>query len=217
MKLTKSLIGLLALSTVLLASCDKKKTEPQKPEPQKPGQTMTGVARAIDYDKWVYFSLAEGKVVSPETPENDLGWDIAFHRYDIRLNCGKSGKGQGGAFKTEHKKDINLVKTIPSEAFKQDELGEIMVKFSMNGGEHESKIEMQGYCPVITGQKVKGKPFASGGWIDITHSAAGPQPKLSHDVYVIKDAKGKAYAISFTDFEDEYAKKPVVKFVYRAL
>lgn len=45
-------------------------------------------------DNWIYFSFSEGKVLSginESNRANDLTWDIAFYRYNVRTNGGKSG------------------------------------------------------------------------------------------------------------------------------
>ncbi len=51
---------------------------------------------ASDATSWVYLDLEDG-VVTPATPETDLGWDIALRRTEVRTNSGASGAGLGGA------------------------------------------------------------------------------------------------------------------------
>ena len=53
---------------------------------------------ASDWDEWVYVNLAIGAVVNPENPHNNMGWDIACHRYHFRTNSGLAGVGNGGAY-----------------------------------------------------------------------------------------------------------------------
>jgi len=57
---------------------------------------------ATAYDKWVYFSFEKGAILEQNSPVDasieGKDWDIAFHRWDIRLNSGESGKGEAGAF-----------------------------------------------------------------------------------------------------------------------
>nr|WP_221410853.1 HmuY family protein [Ornithobacterium rhinotracheale] len=54
---------------------------------------------AKSYDKWTYYSIEQGKEVAVENPKESLAWDIAFHRGDVKLNGGASGKGKGEAIK----------------------------------------------------------------------------------------------------------------------
>ena len=51
-----------------------------------------------DADNWTYLNLYIGAIVYPTSPDNNLGWDLAFHRYHIRTNSGLSGAGNGGAY-----------------------------------------------------------------------------------------------------------------------
>ena len=54
---------------------------------------------STSYDDWVYINLYLGTVVDPgESPEENLGWDIACQRYHFRTNSGLSGNGFGGAY-----------------------------------------------------------------------------------------------------------------------
>lgn len=72
-----------------LAGCTDSIEEP------KPALEIKSVQiDARSYSDWVYFSFDKGEVVTinPTTFSTDLSWDIAFHRNDVRLNCGASGK-----------------------------------------------------------------------------------------------------------------------------
>ena len=51
-----------------------------------------------DVDNWTYLNLYIGAIVYPTYPDDNLGWDLAFHRYHIRTNSGLSGSGNGGAY-----------------------------------------------------------------------------------------------------------------------
>ena len=59
---------------------------------------------ASDWDEWVYINLSlalingVGVVDPGESPEDNLGWDIACKRYHFRTNSGLSGNGNGGAY-----------------------------------------------------------------------------------------------------------------------
>jgi hypothetical protein len=46
---------------------------------------------ASDSTVWIYFDLASGIIVEPETPEDSTEWDLKFQRYDIGVNGGVNG------------------------------------------------------------------------------------------------------------------------------
>lgn len=114
----------LALSACFV-SCDKDKDSPAVSQET----VKNAVVDASDYAKWVYFSLEKGEIVqlTNEEAKTSLDWDLAFHRYDIRTNSGKSGQGQGGAARTTLT-DIKAKATMP-ESFVTDELHDITIKF----------------------------------------------------------------------------------------
>src|SRR3712207_5184194 len=97
---TLSLISALGASLFLAISCKPHTPIPETPEQQKDFIVKHLTVNASDYTKWVYVNFAEGKVVDVETPETDLSWDIALHRYDFKTNGGTSGKGKGAAYET---------------------------------------------------------------------------------------------------------------------
>ncbi|MBD3165129.1 hypothetical protein GF324_00865 [bacterium] len=49
---------------------------------------------ATAYDAYAYLSLADGEVVTVNDPMNDNGWDLAFSRYNGKLNGGISGSAE---------------------------------------------------------------------------------------------------------------------------
>ena len=61
------------------------------------------IINSTDYDNWVYINLSLGSVVDPgDSPEDNLGWDIACQRYHFRTNSGLSGPGDGGAYMADN-------------------------------------------------------------------------------------------------------------------
>ena len=101
---------LVALATLTLGvtSCGKETPDPVK----------NVVVNATAYDQYVYFSFEQGKVVKTakyddEAIKKDKGWDIAFHRYELRTNSGLSGEGDGGAYEVGVQ-DIRQAVTIPA-------------------------------------------------------------------------------------------------------
>ena len=101
---TRFFLALIATSLVLgVASCRPNQTPKPGPTPtpnppaQEEVKGLKGYVDASKYEKWVYYSLKDNKEVEVSDYKNSDAWDIAFHRFDIRLNCGESGKGNGAA------------------------------------------------------------------------------------------------------------------------
>ncbi len=97
MKKAVLFIFVFALLSFGFQSCDKD---------DDPKPITTVIVNEVDnidasaYDKWIYISFKEAKTVGTsevDETRSGLDWDIAFHRWDIRLNCGNSGSGKGGA------------------------------------------------------------------------------------------------------------------------
>ena len=65
-------------------------TEADLPEEM---ETADYTVDATDSETWVYFDLATGSEVVPDTPEDSLDWDLKFQRYEIAVNGGVSGTG----------------------------------------------------------------------------------------------------------------------------
>lgn len=211
-----------AAMAIAFTSCEPKQEpnnpnpnpDPQKPQEQKMiAKTMT--IDATDYAKWVYVSLKKGEVVNVTNPKEDLNWDIAFHRYDVRLNGGFSGKGKGAAvkanIKSKKKTPLKDAGNAPAEGWMADVEADVTVSFNPGGGNHASKIERQGLNEVISGKKKGGLPV--GGWVDVT-MVMGPAYKYSYDIYFVKLADGSVARIKLTDFFDAKIKPGYVTFSY---
>ena len=83
--------------------------------------TMTINASDWDIDNWTYLNLYIGAIVYPDSPEENLGWDIAFHRYHIRTNSGLSGSGNAGAYidsvNTWNDSSYDFFSIVPDNSF----------------------------------------------------------------------------------------------------
>ncbi len=62
------------------------------PAPLGPGEHLLTID-ATDENDWRYVDLARGTVVN----DASAGWDIAFRRFEVRVNGGAGYAGQGGA------------------------------------------------------------------------------------------------------------------------
>lgn len=139
------------------------------------------------FDKWVYFSFEQGKEVTITDPKQDLGWDMAIHRSDIKLNCGKSGKGKGGAVDAGTQ-DFRAVTTIPQTGYTTDTEAKIVLK--MGATEEVTVYETDG----SRNETLSGA---------ITSTGMPPTYKLSNKVYVIKTASGRHLKIKFTSYTND--------------
>ncbi|PCH71321.1 MAG: hypothetical protein COC06_01410 [Bacteroidales bacterium] len=139
---------------------------------------------ATAYDKWVYFSFETGEIVgetSVEEKKSGLDWDIAFHRWDIRFNCGESGTGEGGALLSEG----NVAKTGWDAIIEAPESG-----YSVD--EKLSAIKVYGQPPVTVdvGRSKIITGDTDGTWVVFSHTN-GPSYDITNQIFVVKTANGK--------------------------
>ena len=117
----KFLAPVLLTGLVAFTSCSKDDNKTPTPTPPTPQNTVKEVKNlnASDEQKWVYFSFETGTIVEVTNPKTTDNWDIAFNRYHVKTNSGTSGKGQGGAVRTEGK-DFAALKTAPTTGYLAD-------------------------------------------------------------------------------------------------
>jgi len=187
-------IGLFII--IAFVACDKEDITEEPTEEVKTLEFTT--SRTTDYgDDWIYFSFKEGKevTVAEASHATDLTWDIAFNRYNIRTNSGKSGNGKGGAFDAG-KVDFETVVTAPAAGYTVD-------------GDYEISDVGTGFPPptkVSTANTVLCKAIAF----------SGPPPAYtpSDHVYIVKTADGKYTKVIFTSFYDDKGNSGFFSFKY---
>ncbi len=186
MKYLLKTLGLLFISSfVLLLACEKDKPV------EKTGKSVTIDSRA--YDKWVYFSFSKDQVVDIEDFSNSYDWDIAFHRFDVRLNCGTSGPGQGGAYNAGQV-DFESIAEAPESGY------------SLN--DSISIIEESGVWEYTN---VPGDTIISS-WL--TFSGPPPAYNINNNIYVIKTADGKYAKIWLKDYYNDDSQTGYVTMEY---
>lgn len=123
----KVLLVTLGLSLSFFTACSSGE---DKPETTGTLEVKSVQIDARSYEGWVYFSFESGSEVEIDTENfsESLEWDIAFHRNDVRLNCGESGNGLGGAYTTD-KTNLSEVFTAPESGYVVDGMKSIMTKF----------------------------------------------------------------------------------------
>lgn len=192
-----------------LSSCG---SDEPNPAPAPEAMTKTVTVDATKYENWQYFSFAKGEVVTVADPKNDLNWDMALHRYDVRLNCGESGKGKGGAI-FSGTIEMNEAVAVPAEGYAVDILGKITTVFEMGPDGHNIQSEEQGFSEVITGKK-NAQGSSLGGWLDFSHGAMGPTYKITKKVFFVRGADGQVAKVQFTDYQNAELEKGFITFTY---
>jgi hypothetical protein len=146
--------------------------------------------QATAYDKWTYFSFEKGTVVGSfdvEQKRESLDWDIAFHRWDIRLNCGKSGSGKGGALLVDGKvakTGWDALTEAPENGYEVDGTLEVTKKMAQMGKPEKATV---GASNVITGNMMK-----KGTWMTMSYMGQGVRTyEYSNQIFVVKTADGK--------------------------
>ncbi len=170
---------MLALALFGFQSCEDKDTD--KPESKLKQGEITVDASA--FDKWVYVSLETGKEVSKEDVAGKRAgkdWDIAFHRYNVRLNCGKSGEGKAGAYLAPDKigkAGWDAITEAPAAGYGVDAMTKVVSKYQMPAPTFADVAA----SPVITGG-------AKGTWVK--SEGMPPAYVVSNQIFIIKTAKG---------------------------
>ena len=188
--------ALLCLSlAIVLGSCEKNETDTPKEDLKEVEFTTS---RKTNYgDDWVYFSFSQGKEVTVAEGQHktDLSWDIAFNRYNVRTNGGKSGSGKGAAY-AAGKVSFGSVVEAPASGYVVDTDFEISdvgsgfpppTKMSTANPELSKAIGFTGPPPVYTPNEV---------------------------VYVVKAADGKYAKVIFTSFYDTKGNSGFMTFKY---
>ncbi len=188
-------------------SCQDKDDE--KPKTQLKTGNVT--VDATDYAKWVYVSLETGKVVGTsefDKTRSDNDWDIAFHRYDVRLNGGKSGSGKAGAYLAPGKKGKpgwDEIVTAPATGYVADKVMKMMKSPAMP----PKFFDVSG-SPVITGG------MGQGTWVNFKHDQKQGTAvyTVTNQIFVIKTAKGKYGKLWLKQYVDANKKGGHISFKY---
>lgn len=166
-----------------------------------PAPLVNAIVKEVDdidasgYTEWVYFSFEKGETVGTsglEETRSGTDWDIAFHRWDVRLNCGNSGSGQGGALLIEGAKaktGWDALVVAPETGYQVD--GTVM-----------ATKDVSSMPPVVISvpgsETIKGGSVNSetgelpGTWMNMTgYGQMGPNYEVTDQIFVVKTADGK--------------------------
>lgn len=192
----KSIFLALGLLVLAAAACEKPeqdsktdqdaKTEQDSKPEQKKGQLSlkTNELDVKSWDKWIYFSLKDNKVVEVTDPMTDTKWDLGFHLFDLKTNGGESTScgAKGAAAKTEYT--------------------EIKEGIKVDGVEWVTDVKGIGVLWDMMGSKDTKEPINTSLTNNIIKMGKGMPPSLeaSQKVWLIKDAEGKVVAFRVKSF-----------------
>lgn len=207
-----SLISTLGVSLFLTISCRPHTPIPETPEQQKDFIVKHLTVDASDYTKWVYVNLAEAKIVEIETPETDLGWDIALHRYDFKTNGGTSGRGKGAAYETSQTSLVDKSPAVPEDQWVVDREGLLLMMFGGMGGKREYKKQSANFL-------LSSEPKGDGqiGYLNkgiIWSEGMPPRVSINPHVYLVRSAKGEVVRLRVLDYRNEKNDRGHIKFEY---
>ncbi len=194
---------MLAIALFGFQSCEE---NTDKPESKLKQGEITVDASA--FEKWVYVSLETGKEVSKEDVAGKRAgtdWDIAFHRYNVRLNCGKSGEGKAGAYLVPDKKGKagwDAITEAPDAGYAVDAITQVVSKYQMPA---PTFIDAAA-SPVITGGGKEGT------WV--SSSGMPPVYVISNQIFIIKTAKGKYGKLWIKQYTNAQKKAGHITFKY---
>jgi hypothetical protein len=177
---------LLGMSLVL-SGCEKEKENGS----DENWETVTLDATA--YDQWVYFSFSDNQEVSIGDFSSSTDWDIGFHRYDVRVNCGTAGPGQGGSLNAGPL-GFETLTEAPADGYSlNDSIGVIL----------ESGVWEYTNVPGDT---------ILATWLQFS----GPPPTytISDNIYVIRTADGKYVKLWLKDYFNDASKSGYVTMQY---
>lgn len=175
---------------ILLAGCTKE-------ESKTPIEAQTFEVNATSSTTWKYFSFETNDTVEIPDPLNSTDWDLAFQRYRIRTNGGKSGNGLGKAansYKTGQA-GFDALKIVPdTSTFVADDTMRIAI--------------VQGYATYIVNPKLYT-------WFSLEMATQGTQIVPSDYIYIIQTAKGEFAKVWFKSYYSATNQSGYVTFQYK--
>jgi hypothetical protein len=160
-------------------------------------QSQTFEVKATGSTTWKYFSFAENDTVIVTDPLTSLDWDLAFQRYRIKTNGGKSGSGQGSAANSYLKEQtgFDALKVVPDTAtFTSDDDVEIAVQ--------------QGYATY----EINPELYT---WFTLEMATQGTQIVPSDYIYFVKTSNGKYAKVWFKSYYSATNTSGYIAFQYK--
>jgi hypothetical protein len=175
-KIMKKIVFLSAVAIVLLFSCKKETTKP-------PILSQTFEINSTGSTTWKYFSFDNNDTIAVSDPLSSVNWDLAFQRYRVRTNGGKSGSGIGSASNSYQKGQagFDALKLVSDTAtFVKDDSVNIAVQ--------------QGYATYVV------NPLLYNWFTLELGGAQGTQIIPSDYIFVVKTGTGKYAKVWFKSY-----------------
>jgi hypothetical protein len=162
----RKLFYLIPVAFIILTGCSKDDSGTSI-------QPQTFEVNSTSSTTWKYFSFAKNDTMVVTDPLNSTEWDLAFQRYRIKTNGGKSGSGKGSVANSYLKGQtgFDALKIVPDTAtFTSDDSFSIAVQ--------------QGYATYIVNPEIYT-------WFTIELAAQGTQIVPTDFIYIVKTNDGK--------------------------
>ncbi len=158
-------------AVVVFSSCKKDSNDDHKS-----AESKSVSINAAAFDKWVYFSFETDTIVTVADFSNSLEWDIAFHRSDIRLNCGNSGKGKGGCL-SMGKVSFDDVTEAPADGtYELDATMKVLKNYDL-----ANMVEVDEPANLLMSQWVTRSGMSN----------TGPLYTVNNNIYIVRTANGR--------------------------
>jgi hypothetical protein len=154
----------------------------KKNDSNTPIQSQTFEINSTSTTAWKYFSFTSNDTISVTDPLTSTDWDLAFQRYRIKTNGGKSGNGLGSAANSYQKGQtgFDALKLVSDTAtFVADDSIQIAVQ--------------QGYATYVVNPEIYT-------WFTLEMATQGTQIVPSDYIYIIKTGIGKYAKVWFRSY-----------------
>jgi hypothetical protein len=189
-RIMKKHVLLSAIIIVTFCTCKKEDT-------RSPIQAQTFEINSTGSTVWKYFSFATNDTLTVANPANSNTWDIAFQRYRIKTNGGKSGSGSGSAANSYQKGQtgFDALKNVSDTAtFATDDSISIAIQ--------------QGYAIYVVNPALYT-------WFTLEFATQGTQIVPSDYIYIIKTATDKYAKVWFKSYYSATNLSGYVTFQYK--
>jgi hypothetical protein len=186
----KKIIYVSAASFLLFTACNKEETKPAI-------ESKTFEINSTLSPVWKYFSFDKNDTISVTDPSTSTEWDLAFQRYRVKTNGGKSGTGMGSAANSFQKGQtgFDALKTVSDTAtFTTD--NDVLVAVQ------------QGYATYVVNPKLYT-------WFSVELAPAGTQIVPTDYIYIVKTGKGKYAKVWFKSYYSATNLSGYVTFQYK--
>jgi hypothetical protein len=186
----KKIVYLSVAVTVLFIACKKEDTKPAI-------QSQTFEINSTGSATWKYFSFTKNDTITVSNPLSSAEWDLAFQRYRIKSNGGKSGSGLGSAANSYQKGQtgFDALKLVSDTAtFAADDSVKIAVQ--------------QGYATYIVNPELYT-------WFTLEFAAQGTQIVPTDYIYIVKTGAGKYAKVWFKSYYSATNASGYVTFQYK--